>query len=128
MLHLKLSFDPVGIDFGSWVWGKLFAIDQNRKIAAKFWHFDVLRLIITDTFYPWGLKHVCPTRNGVYFTTSCVHIKWEQKFDLQYGARCLKLTKNEKICQIFVLIQRVLCCWSIKISFILTKTRLPHSE
>ena len=102
MLDLKLSFDPVGIDFGSWVWGKLFAIDQNRKIAAKFWHFDVLGLMITDTFYPWGLKHVCPTRNGVYFTTSCVHIKWGQTFDLQYGASCLKLTKNEKIGQIFV--------------------------
>ena len=60
MLHLKLFFDSVGIDFGPSVWGKLFAIDQTWKIAAKFWHFDVLRLIVTDTFHFWILKYVYP--------------------------------------------------------------------
>ena len=51
VLHLKLFLDFVEIDFSPSVWGKLFTVDQNRKISAKFIHFDVLRLTITDTFH-----------------------------------------------------------------------------
>ena len=102
MLDRKLSFDSVGIDFGPSVWGKLFTIYQTWKIATQFRHLDVLRLIITDTFHSLKLNYVCPPRNDVYFTKRCVSTKWGQTFDLRYGASCLRLTKNEKTCQIFV--------------------------
>ena len=69
---------------------------------AQFWHFDMLRLIITDTFHPWALKYVCSTRNGMNFAKSFVSTKWGQTFDLLCGASCLKLAKNEKTCQIIV--------------------------